>query len=435
MDQLASVSSLPASRKRARASSLPRISQPKRPRIEDWIEETVTSRSLSGKEKRTGARSDSELDLSVGFDRLGTTTCSERPRLNRGVLGPTLSDSSFDSNMSESFGSEKNVVKTTDPRYKECLTMRNISEAPTQVPKPLNWDTIIQAMNKKRPSPGPDDNTANLFCKRVPRSNNEGGALQALLPILLPIIDKFWDCPDDSPFVNQQWDRLLLLRKDLEPRIAPPQPDQVFGFSEGVFDFPQARLHKGYHMCPAPELIWPYFTIEAKGWRGVLRVAELQNAHNGAIMVNNMFQLKVALGKEQEFYDRIQAVTMDLTTESIAFSGHFLTKSSTGLKYYSQRLAPVESTQNTDGFKKSYARGMNLVEHMRQATEAWIRKDMEELERKLDQGIKDGLAIRPSARAQTKGSGVSSRRGNSKAKSKSRTSKPRGSNAPTGQKN
>ena len=78
--------------------------------------------------------------------------------------------------------------------------------------------------------------------------------MQALLPILLSTIDKFWDSPDDSPLVNQKWDKLLLLRKDLETRIAPPMPDQAFGFSEGVFDFPQAMLHNGYRMCPAPDL-------------------------------------------------------------------------------------------------------------------------------------------------------------------------------------
>ena len=443
MDRFASLPSLPTSRKRSRSLSLPKGLQPKRPRIENWVEDTITSQSSSGPDSGLRARSDSELDLSIALDRQERTTCSERPRLIKGVLGPTLSDlssesspDSSDTDMDESIVSDKNVVKTTDPRYKECLRKRNISMAPAKVPNPRNWDTITRTMNKERDSPGPDDDKATRFCARVRKASNEPGAVQALLPLLLPIIDKFWDDPEDTTQVNQGWYKLLLLSPELNPRIAPPMPDQAFGFSELMFDFPQAEKDRGYFMCPARDLIWPYFTIEAKGWQGSLEVAELQNAHNGAIMLNNMLTLKTALNKEHEFYDRVQAVTMTLTTTAIGFAGHFMTQTSTGPKYYYRDLGLAKLTRDPDGFKESYARGMNLVEYMRKTTEAWVRNDLKELEQNLvqqsmvDEATVDSLAIRPTARAQKRGSGSGrgrggSRRGVSAAESKSRASRSR----------
>ena len=60
---------------------------------------------------------------------------------------------------------------------------------------------------------------------------------------------------------------------------------------------------------------------------------------------------------------------------------------------------------------------MKLVEHMRRSTEAWVKKDLQELKAKLTQALVDGLALRPSVRAKSRGSGGSSGPGANKSKS------------------
>jgi hypothetical protein len=71
-------------------------------------------------------------------------------------------------------------------------------------------------------------------------------------------------------------------------------------------------------MSPARDIAWPYCTIEIKGPQGQLNVARLQNSLNGAVMMNNMLELRRMLGKEYELLGQIIVVTMELTTESIS---------------------------------------------------------------------------------------------------------------------
>lgn len=133
-----------------------------------------------------------------------------------------------------------------------------------QAPEPENLNDVQRALSSERNSPGPDIRTARNFSRRVCKSGNEGGAMQALLPKLLLVIDKLWDSRDDALSVNQQWDRRMLLRPDLQPPISPPKPDQALGFSDNAFPYPQAVLHLKPFIYPASSLTWPYLTVEAK---------------------------------------------------------------------------------------------------------------------------------------------------------------------------
>ena len=91
MDRLASVPNLSILKKRSR-SSLPRISSPKKLRVEDWIEGTVASQQSSSRTSRRRLGSDSAADFSVALERQNSITARERPQLTKGILGPTVSD-------------------------------------------------------------------------------------------------------------------------------------------------------------------------------------------------------------------------------------------------------------------------------------------------------------------------------------------------------
>jgi hypothetical protein len=281
---------------------------------------------------------DDESDTSIKYGILSLTEAN---------LSLISFNDSTPSEMSQSFISQSDrsgVVKSTDPEYETLLKERGIYSLSRKAPEPNNLAEIKQALAATRKSPGPDNNTAENFPRRVSKSGNEGGAMQALLPKVLPIIECLWDTENDALPVNQQWDRQTLLKPELRLVISPPKPDQAFGFIPDAFPFPQAALFLKPSMSPARDLAWPYFTVEAKGRQGHFDIARLQNSHNAAIMLNNMIQLPRALDKEHDFLGGIQVMTMELTTESISLRGYFAIKNASGaLEFHSICLSCVSA--------------------------------------------------------------------------------------------
>jgi hypothetical protein len=300
---------------------------------------------------------------------------------------PTMSQT-----FSKSQGEGASSLGPTDSDYESRLKDRRIY-CMRKMEKPHNFEEVKAALAATRESPEPDNQTAENFPRRVRKSGNEGGAMQGLLPKVLPIIDRFWDSDEDADPVDQQWDRRTLLDPDLRPSIKPAKPDQAFGFMPDVFPFPQASLHIKSAMCPARDLAWPYFTVETKGRQGQLDVARLQNSLNGAIIMNNMLQLKRVLGKEEEFLARITVMTMELTSESISLSGHFTLQNPSGdFEYHSTCLFCASAVDPSGfSFKNSYKQAMNAVERFRNQTRSWIMIDMAALDEKLVKLMQRGL--------------------------------------------
>ena len=61
--------------------------------------------------------------------------------------------------------------------------------------RPANLEDIKDMMPGLRGSPRPTTAMAIDFTIRATTCENEDGAIQALLPLLLPIIEKFWSSP------------------------------------------------------------------------------------------------------------------------------------------------------------------------------------------------------------------------------------------------
>ena len=270
MDRLASVSSLPTSKKRSRSSSSPRISSSKCRKVEDWIECTVASQQSFSKASIRRAESDSGICLSAGLERQDPITVRKRPQLTKRILGPTVSDLPSDPKMSgnsssilssgESTDSEK-AIEPTHPKYQDCLEKRGVRLEVNNMYRPANLEELKDMMSKARDTPGPSAKVAADFSVRAVTCENEDGAKSALLPLLLPIIQKFWDNPTvDSPFLNKTWGEGTLLSPDLRPKITPPQPDQIFGFKGAVFPYAKATTLLEPYIVPTSRLAWPYFS-------------------------------------------------------------------------------------------------------------------------------------------------------------------------------
>lgn len=81
-------------------------------------------------------------------------------------------------------------------------------------------------------------------------------------------------------------------------------------------------------------MAWPIFTIEAKGDRGSLRVARLQNLHIGAVMLSNMFELKRKCGNEEAFFNKVHVIGIELTAESVQLSCYWACRNDLGVVEY-----------------------------------------------------------------------------------------------------
>jgi hypothetical protein len=187
-------------------------------------------------------------------------------QLTQNTLDNLKSTKSEETSMSRSVSETQSEtsVGPTDPDYESRLRARRIYSKRTTV-EPSNLEEVKAALAATRNSPEPDDITAKKLRRRVQKSGNEGGAMQALLPQLLPIIDRHWDSKNDTFSIDQQWDRYNLPEPDIRPLLKPPKPDQAFGFTPQTFPFPQASLCLKPIMSPARDIAWLYCTIEIKG--------------------------------------------------------------------------------------------------------------------------------------------------------------------------
>ena len=172
-------------------------------------------------------------------------------------------------------------------------------------------------------SPQPSPAEIKLFRKMVDRLTNEMGTTIHLLPKVLPIIDDILLSDTECTVSSQAWASQVLLRPELKPPLKVPKPDQTFGWRKKSFPFEKAKRSLRFVIDPiaqAPQLLFPYCTVEVKGELGSRRVCRLQNLYNGLIMLNNLLKLKQAIGKEDEFLGKIQVISVELTLETLAIS-------------------------------------------------------------------------------------------------------------------
>lgn len=70
-----------------------------------------------------------------------------------------------------------------------------------------------------------------------------------------------------------------------------------------------------------------------------MRVARLQNLHNGAIMLSNLFELKRKCGNEETFFNKIHVISVELTAESVQLSCYWSSRNNIGaIEHFGKRL-------------------------------------------------------------------------------------------------
>ena len=133
-----------------------------------------------------------------------------------------------------------------------------------------------------------------------------------------------------------------MIDPNAKPLLTTIKPDRTVGWSRRMFEYPRALKYLDARACPVasnPGLAWPLFTAEVKGNKGDLKVARLQNLHNGAIMLSNLLHIRKFYREEEEFFNKVHAMSLELTAESIQLSCYWAVRGESGdVKYYSMQL-------------------------------------------------------------------------------------------------
>ena len=346
--------------------------------------------------------------------------------LNRNTDVENSKSSNMVSGVSESVTSEaqSGSVSAYDPEYRNALEDRDIFFADDKDP-PSNFHDLWEAMLRPRESPGPDDIEAETFRAQLTDANNESASVQDILPQLVPLMSL--QSEKDTAYVKDQlWRRDIALQPELKPTLTTPKPDVTIGWKPQVF---KSRYKKAYRSLQAfispiagfRSVAWPIFTIEAKGDKGSMRVARLQNLHNGAVMLSNLFELKQKCGNEEAFFNKVHVIGVELTAESVQLSCYWSCRNDLGgVEYFGKRLQCWSLFDETGDSLRNARRGIrNVLEWIRPRTLEWIEADMAAFEKENEHIL---LSRITPARTLASQCGVSKRRSTKASTNNSRIS-------------
>lgn len=298
---------------------------------------------------------------------------------------------SLSSNMSESATTEaQGSINAYDPEYRNALEERDIYFADDKAP-PHDFQNLWEAMWLPRESPELADIQAETFRAQLTDAGNESAAVKDILPQLVPLMSIQLD-RNAADVKGQLWRREIALQPDLTPTLTTPKPDVTIGWKPHVFKSKFKKAYRSLQAFISPiagfrSVAWPMFTIEANGDGDSMRVARLQNLHNGAIMLSNMFELKRKCGNEGTFFDKIHVIGVELTAESVQLSCYWSSRNSIGaIEHFGKRVQCWSLFDETgDSLREARRAIRNVIEWIRPRTLAWIQSDMADFEKANEQ--------------------------------------------------
>ena len=189
---------------------------------------------------------------------------------------------------------------------------------------------------------------------------------------------------DISIASDQRWHRTAMIRPEESQMLTAPKPDRTIGWSARVFSnqYLKAMSCLGHTIAPIAgnsRVVIPLFTIEIKGGKGVFDVIRLQNLHNGATMLANLFEIWKLNQDEDGFFNKVHAMSLELTKESIQLSCYWARKSDQGIEFYGRALYGWH-LYDGHSFKKAHRYIRNALEWVREQAFQWVCPALSALE-------------------------------------------------------
>ena len=244
---------------------------------------------------------------------------------------------------------------------------------------PIDLKPMLEFLREDRETiPGPA--RKSIFHTSMQGVGNEDEMMQIILPQLIDIIWYFCHGVFSMRF-NRPW----LFQNIFSERLGHPQPDVTCGLTEesvrqlypSIFD-PRDDLFRA--LQPLKGTILPTLFFEAKGPRGSMSEAGLQNQHNGACALKNILAVKLALNaKPEDFILRVLALGIKFTTESIRATCYWIDRKTPlgPFEYWSADILDPVSLENFEGAQKLVR---NVIAWTRLNGQAALMKDLRLLE-------------------------------------------------------
>ena len=248
---------------------------------------------------------------------------------NTGETSRSLSSNTSESGTTEAEGS----INAYNPDYRNALEARDVHFA-EKTDTPPDFDELRQAMLLPGNGSEPNDIEAENLRAQLDDANNESAVLKEILPRIVPL--KLIQLKYDTACIKEQlWRREICVRPDMKPALTTPKPHLTIGWRPEAFESNFRKAYKSLKAFISPaagyrNVAWPIFTIEIGGDGVTVGVVGLQNLHNGAVLLSNLFELKRLCGDEAAFVDKIHVIGVKLTAESIRLSCYWAFRNDLG---------------------------------------------------------------------------------------------------------
>lgn len=316
------------------------------------------------------------------------------------------SDLSHEQSVADSSVSHSSIEKgkgknAYQPDYQSLLEDRDIFFADDNAELvPSDLADLKKAIYASRGSSEPDEAAATILRKQIRKAPNEAATIQSILPKVVPL-EELMNDEKLSTSLEQYWSRSCLIGPEMKPRLAVPKPDRTIGWAADMFrQYKNARYVLKTQMQPVgnnANLVWPIFTVEVKGDKGDMKTAKLQNLHNGATMLSNLWTLRQASGKLDEFYNKTHVMSLELTAESVQLSCYWAVSHTEthGIRWYGMNI-DTWSVYNTKNYIEAGRCTHNALEYVRKSALPWIESDLAVIEEGLAPKMPTTLMPTPS---------------------------------------
>ena len=242
-----------------------------------------------------------------------------------------------------------------------------------------------------RESPGRDNKEAENIRAQLTDAHYESANVKDILRQLVPV--RSMQLEKDTACVKDQlWRSEIALQPDIKPTLTTPKPTVTIGWKSQVFKSRFKEAYKSLQAFISPiagfrSLAWPIITVEAREDGGSMRAARLQNLHNGAVMLSNLFELEQKCGNEEAFFNKVHVIGVELPAESVQLSCYWACRNDIGVvEYFGKRLQCWSLFDETGGSLRNAQRGIcNVLEWIKPRTFEWIQSDMAAFEIKNEQ--------------------------------------------------
>jgi hypothetical protein len=189
-----------------------------------------------------------------------------------------------------------------------------------------------------------ENNTFAYVCTRL-AGRNETAVMQMIHRLIIPSAEiavhrghiGFRHLIDS---INEPWNGSVSLGglpvqssilKPLRFRLPDPQPDYSVGFKEDAFCPEQLRklrahigeVYETSFFKGTSNMLFPFFTVEAKASMGCLEVAHRANAHSTAVAMRGIVELFRMVGRVKDLHRRILAFSISHNYTSALICAHY----------------------------------------------------------------------------------------------------------------